>query len=234
MPGDESQDDQEDVRARLAAEPAPSIPPEVAERIQVALETEARARAGGSADPVSTSPASSTTSATVTPLQRRGRWKAPLLAAAGVVAVVAVAVPVVNQLSGQSDDAGSSSTESAPSPDAADSAPSAGTLRSDDSEGMRAAPEVDLTRASFAADVRAALVRTDRLPSPTTQRGTTGMTCSGDVPSGSEGRSATLDGDPALVVASAPSGSASGTEVRALVCDSGDVIVGARTVLPPD
>lgn len=235
MPGDESYDEHEAVRARLAAEPAPRMPDDVAARLHATLEREVRQRpASASAD--DTEPAS----ATVTPLRRRGRWKAPLLAAAGVVAVIAIGIPVVNQSSDTGDGDGAMSSDAGgTSLEGQDAAPpSTGAGRNGDDSGTTTAPGAEptavpaLSRSDFAHDVRTLLVRPELLPARSEASIRTAVRCAGDVPTGTQGQSVTLDGDPALVLTSRSRGVVPGTEVRAVVCSSHGPTVAARTTLP--
>ncbi len=88
----------------LAQVPVPPLPAEVADRLDRAIAAEASARtAGPSASPDST----------VVPMRPKRRWLTPVLAAAAVVGVIGLAVPVLNSASDSgSDDAGGSVAES--------------------------------------------------------------------------------------------------------------------------
>lgn len=221
-------DDHRDVRARLAAESSPVMPADVADRLHARLVEEAEGRP----DP---------TVATVTPIRRRGRWQAPLLTAAAVVAVIAIAVPIVNR---DSDDAASSDSGSSGAfsgndfagPSAGAPAPSGGQPSMDgrkESDGQLApTTEPRLTRDDFAADVKRELVEADALP-PTTHSGPrTAVKCTGDVPSRPSSVPATLDGVPALILATRSTGVVAGVEITAIVCGPEGPKVSARTTLP--
>lgn len=226
MPGDESYDDEhERLRARLAAEPAPPMPADVATRLHDVLAEESRQRAAG------TAPAEPTETATVTPLRRRGRWRAPLLAAAAAVAVVAIAVPVVDQVSGGGSDSGTSSSD-AGSSTLADGA----TEREGQAPDADAAPQAtvdrpELTRSAFRADVREKLADRDLAPGSAASF-RTAVECRSGVPSTKVGVPVTLDRDPAVVLSSRSRGVVPGTEVRAVVCGPDGPEVAARTTLP--
>jgi hypothetical protein len=87
----------------LAQAPVPPLPAEVADRLDRAIAAEASARAAApsrSPDP------------TVVPMRPKRRWLAPVLAAAAVVGVIGLAIPVLNNASDSSDDAGTSAAES--------------------------------------------------------------------------------------------------------------------------
>ncbi|MDN5855481.1 MAG: hypothetical protein L0K86_22080 [Actinomycetia bacterium] len=232
-------DAHDDVRARLAAEPTPPMPDDVAARLHAALAAEAQARH----TPEVTEPEEATTPATVTELPRRVRWKAPLLAAAGVVAVVAIGIPVINQTSDQGSGDGASSgsmAENSTRFNSAEEAPDSGSPNSDQSapqtgpksmvDRFRRAP-MDLHRASFAADVTGYLgSRSDTGSTSALERDAgTAVSCKGDRPSAPGGLRATLDGDPAVVLASrAKSG---GVRVRAVVCGGDGPTVAARATI---
>src|SRR5690625_3266930 len=84
-------------RARLADEPRPAMPEDVAARLHDALANEADSRRTTG----TTDAEEAATGPTVTPLPRRGRWTAQLLGAAGVVAVEAIDITVVNHSTNQ-------------------------------------------------------------------------------------------------------------------------------------
>ena len=86
----------------LAQAPVPPLPTEVAERLDRAIAAEASARAA--------TPAAATRS-TVVPMRPRRRWLTPVLAAAAVIGVIGLAVPVFNGGTG-SDDSGDSAASS--------------------------------------------------------------------------------------------------------------------------
>lgn len=228
-----SDDPHEDVRSRLAAEPTPRMPDDIAARLQAALATEVQDRA-------SRTPTPSAQPATVTPLPRRGRWKAPLLTAAGIVAVVAIGVPVVNQASDQSrgdggssggifssDSAGSGSAQDAPDAAAPEKDESAGPATKGMLERFRDSPMV-LHRSTFAADVARYLDPPLRNLS-SRSRLVADVKCSGVQPDAPGAPDATLDGDPAVVLTErAPSG---GVRVKAVVCGEKGPTVAARASL---
>jgi hypothetical protein len=89
----------------LAQAPVPPLPTEVAARLDRAIAAEASARAA-------TPPAASRS--TVVPIRPRGRWLKPVLAAAAVIGVIGLAVPVFN---GGSDDAGGGESAASSSDD---------------------------------------------------------------------------------------------------------------------
>lgn len=228
MPGDESYDEHEELRARLAAEPAPRMPEDVATRLHEALATESRRRSAAAHEDPAAKPDEPT--APATPLRRPTRWKAPLLAAAAVVAVIAVAVPVVNQVS---DDAGGDAASS-------DGGTTFSGSAAEDQQGQapdaEAAPQTaldrpELTRADFDTDVRAQLDGADLAREPSTSL-RAAVECRDGVPSSAIGRAVTLDGDPAVVLTSRSRGVVPGTEVRAVVCGPDGPEVAARTTLP--
>jgi hypothetical protein len=82
----------------LADAPLPSMPVDVADRLDraIAAESEARARGWSGA------------AAKVTPLRPKRRWLAPVVSAAAVVGAIAIAVPVLNNGESGSDDSGAS------------------------------------------------------------------------------------------------------------------------------
>lgn len=87
----------------LAQAPVPQLPAEVADRLDRAIAAEASARTAGP----SVSPDS-----TVVPMRPKRRWLTPVLAAAAVVGVIGLAVPVLNSASDSgSDDAGTSAAD---------------------------------------------------------------------------------------------------------------------------
>lgn len=227
MAGDESYDEHGEVRAWLAAEPAPRMPDDVAARLHATLAEESRLRTEGTA-PGSEAHAAEPEPATVTPLRRPGRWKAPLLAAAAVVAVIAVAVPVIDQASEESagDAAKGSSVRAGDAPD---------TMGSEDSGSEDAAPmlqEPSLSRADFDAGVREQFSRADLEPSPGAASLRITVECADGVPSSAHGHPVTLDGDPAVLLAARSTGVVPGIEVRAVVCGADGPEVAARTTLP--
>ena len=214
----------DDVRAWLAEDPAPKMPEDVAARVHAALERESQVRVDATAPPADSAPA------TVTPLRRPGRWKTPLLAAAGVVAVVAIGVPVVNQMSGSSsDDAGSAADQSSDSQAAGDSAePSISGAQKEDG-GDSAVPTLQLHRGSFASDVRA-YVDSHQLESARATGGAASdVRCADGAPTSSAGLTARLDDDPAVILVAPARGGRS--QVKAVVCDSGSARVAARATV---
>ncbi|HYJ66830.1 MAG TPA: zf-HC2 domain-containing protein [Nocardioidaceae bacterium] len=127
----------------LAQVPIPPMPDDVATRLDQAIAAESAARASEW----------SGAAARVTPIRRPRRWLAPLAAAAAVIAVVAIAIPVVNNADSGDDDASGDDT----------SAVGAGQESAEDEAGSApdgrvpaaAAPSepVSLSRASFGQDV---------------------------------------------------------------------------------
>ncbi|UYM07357.1 hypothetical protein [Solicola gregarius] len=223
-------EEHDDVRAWLAADPTPTMPDDVAARVHAALDRESQAR-GEISGPVAAS-----APATVTPLRRPGRWKSPLLAAAGIVAVIAIAVPVVNQESGSSDDAGSADGGSASSLHGDQSSDSAGEAApgdktSGDSNGITGveSPPLDLRRDSFDTDVRAYVGNGDVEAYRSSPQSVASIRCVDGVPTSPHGIDARLDGDPAQLLAS-PVGDGR-TRVRAVVCGTdGPEVVARATV----
>lgn len=232
-------DPHEDVRARLAAEPSPSMPDDVAARLHGALAAEARSRQKSATG----GPEDATTPATVTELpRRRGRWKTPLLAAAGVVAVVAIGIPVINQTSNQSgDDAGSADSSSgaiqsdssrespeSASPDYSDQAEPQ-TRTHDMVEKFRQAP-MALHRTTFQSDVSSYLGDSARSSAPSALKGDVGavVSCKGGRPSAPGGLRAALDGDPAVVLITPAT---DGVRARAVVCSAAGPTVAAQALL---
>ena len=71
----------------LAQTPVPPLQTDVADRIDRAIADEASARASATTDKPSS---------TVVPIRERRRWLAPILAAAAVIGVIGIAVPVLN------------------------------------------------------------------------------------------------------------------------------------------
>jgi len=230
-------DPHDEVRARLAAEPRPAMPEDVAARLHDALANEADSRRTTG----TTDAEEAATGPTVTPLPRRGRWKAPLLAAAGVVAVVAIGIPVINQTTNQSDDAGVGSAEHATRSESAADAPDSSPPDSSSQAGPQKQPEsmvqrfretpMDLHRASFGADVSRYLGSTVERTASSALRGDVAaiVSCQGSRPSAPRGLEATLDGTPAVVLASpAQSGD---VRVRAVVCGADGPALAAQTTL---
>lgn len=218
-------DPYDDVRARLAAEPDPRMPADVAARLHQTLAAEAQARE---------SPA---TPATVTALRRRGRWRAPLLAAAAIVAIVAIGIPIINQSSDRSGggDAASSGDMFAresggrvkESRHDGDSAPDAD--RDQTLMKLRRSP-MALHRATFSSDVSGylgALGTTDALALSRVDVGE--VECPGSRPRATDALRATLDGEPAAILTrKAPN---AGVRVRAVVCGDDGPMVAASTTL---
>ena len=226
-------DPHDDVRARLAAEPTPRMPDDVAVRLHEALAAESQSR---------TAPEAGEQAASVTSPPRRGRWKAPLLAAAGVVAVVAIGIPVINQTSDQASEDGASSGGNSFSSDSdgAQEAPKESATSGDQAtpedrpESLRQQFRSDpmtLHRESFAAEAADYLdsrsIR-DSLPA-VSPGGISGVSCAGPRPTAAGGLRATLDGEPAVVItADTQSG---GVRVQAVVCGEDGPTVGARMTL---
>lgn len=225
-------DPHDDVRNRLSAEPVPRMPDHVAARLHESLAAESAARDASEA---------ASESATVSPLRRRARWKTPLLAAAGVVAVVAIGVPVINQVSDQSDGgAGSSdsvagdSTEYGAQDQPDSSAPESSSRESGDAaegDGLRqyVRSPMELDRAGFGSQVAGYLDPSLRESLSSKKAGVADVTCSGSTPSAPGVPRATLDGDPAVVLGrQTPGGD---VRVEAVVCGSDGPTVAARATL---
>src|SRR5262245_64621119 len=86
--------------ATLAQASVPPLPTEVADRLDRAIAAEASARAAAP---------SAARDSTVVPMRPKRRWLTPVLAAAAVVGVIGLAVPVLNNASdGDDDSAGTS------------------------------------------------------------------------------------------------------------------------------
>lgn len=220
-------DEHDDVRAWLASDPAPKMPDDIAARVHAAIERESQAR-----DEV---PVAASAPASVTPLRRPGRWKAPLLAAAGVVAVVAIAVPVVNEVSDSSngdaasDDGGVSAVEGTGGMSGDSAAPQSKDSAKDNGiTGSEGAP-LELHRDSFAADVRAYVGLGDVDAYRSSPRAASSIRCVDGVPTSPHGIDATLDGDPAQLLANPVDDGR--TKVRAVVCGpDGPEVVARATV----
>lgn len=218
-------DSHEDIAARLAAEPTPRMPDDVATRLHDALAAEAQDREGSQ----SAEPAAST----VIPLRRRGRWKGPLLVAAGIVAVVAIGIPVINQTSTDqaSDDGGSD--DGVMSSDSSGS--SSGSTGNSDEAAPRTEQEAPLAplalhRATFKADADAYrdVLESDDSLAPTQMR-VAAVGCEAGRPSAPGALPAKLDGDDAVVLTTRQS--SGGVRVKAVVCGPDGPTVAARTTL---
>jgi hypothetical protein len=176
----------------LAAVPSPPLPPQVATRLDAALERaadERRASAGDHSGTVVHLPA------------RRRRWLAPLAVAASVVAAVAVVGQVVQTSSGGGDAAsvaGGSGGQAAPESGAPD--------------GARSPAPLVLSSSSFRRDVTRALTGQDAVAMDGFQA--LAAPSAGELRKqgcplrrlsyGAEGRSALLDGKPAVLFLSGP------------------------------
>lgn len=90
----------------LAEAPVSPLPTDVADRLDRVIAAEASARAAATTDKPSS---------TVVPIQERRRWLTPILAAAAVIGVIGIAVPVLNN---GSDNSSESSAGSAADSDA--------------------------------------------------------------------------------------------------------------------
>ena len=131
----------------LAQAPVPPLPTEVAARLDRAIAAEASARA---ATP------SAAARSTVVPMRPRRRWLKPVLAAAAVIGVIGLAVPVFNGGSGI-DDSGDSAASS--SDDSGESlAESGGDGQAPDSDAYADGQPPALSSDTFGRDVADAFV----------------------------------------------------------------------------
>lgn len=130
----------------LAQTPVPPLPADVANRLDRAIAAEATTRA---------SETTHKPSSNVVPIRERRRWLAPILAAAAVIGVIGIAVPVLNNGSDSSSEssAGSAADSGAQS---ADESGSAGNRALSEGNGPPAAPHGGvpaLSSANFGGDV---------------------------------------------------------------------------------
>ena len=100
----------------LAADPLPATPPDVAARLEAAIQRAAADRTAddraGADDSRSRQAGADTGATTVVSLSRRRRWVGPTLAAAVTAGLLAIAVPIVTQNGGDSADSAATSEES--------------------------------------------------------------------------------------------------------------------------
>ena len=196
----------------LATAPAPALPPEVAARVDAALERAVRERGATASDDTGT---------VVHLPPRRRQWLAPLAAAASVVAAVAVVGQVVQTPGGEGDAgmAGSSAGDTALSPEAA--------------EGAEPPSPLLLSTSSFRRDVTRALTdaalgdRADAVESLHARLREQGCAPK-RFADGAQARPVLLDGKPALLFLSGPS---SDRLAVAVTCETGDPEVAAKARL---
>ena len=224
----------------LSQAPVPPMPAEVADRLDRAIAAEASARA------TATSAASD---ATVVPMRPRRRWLAPVLAAAAVVGVIGIAVPVLDNGGQDSDDAGGSEASNAQR-DQAGRVPNNGgadrTLDGETKESLRAETQriESLSSATFGRDVaRIYFPDQDKRPLPEQSaiasddqrryvravEGLCPLPDDLDLPGGWI-VPITLDGDPAHLLLSQPPPV---TDAVAFTCDGSDPRILATTTLEP-
>lgn len=131
----------------LAEAPVSPLPTDVADRLDRVIAAEASARAAATTDKPSS---------TVVPIRERRRWLTPILAAAAVVGVIGIAVPVLNN---GSDNSSESSAGSAADQSGGQSAERGGSAGNRAHSGPGVAPRVQvegvpaLSSDSFGGDV---------------------------------------------------------------------------------
>jgi hypothetical protein len=216
----------------LAKASLPPLPAEVADRLDRAIAAESSARASAASEPPDS---------TVVPMRRKRRWLAPALAAAAVLGVIGIAVPVLDSRPG--DDSASSSSDSG---DAAREFVKGGQRRSlsgpsDTAAEGRGVP--DLSSATFGRDVADTFFPDQRkrmLPGNPLASQTDGELHYRDAVEGLCPAPAdvelpggwvvaiTLDGEPAHLLISQPGPA---TDVVAFTCDGSDARVLATATL---
>lgn len=225
----------------LAQAPVPPLPAEVADRLDRAIAAEASARAAAPTAPPESN---------VVPLRPKRRWLAPVLAAAAVVGVIGLAVPVLNSGSDSGSDdssAGSGDSEDSGQEEFAEGGAARDQTSSGTAQGMpKATREVaDLSSATFGKDVadtffpdqnkrpvpggKSMVVESDQARYRDEVEGLCPTPADVELPYGRVA-AITLDGEPAHLLISQP---APDTDAVAFACDGSDARVLATATLAP-